>query len=61
MNEGDRLSRRLYSPTFLAYPHVCTLFRLVVGHNGVDGLVLMHLLIVIILNKRDPDIFYSFL
>lgn len=51
---------RLYSPTFLAYPHVCTLFKTAVGHNTVVGLVLMHLLTVIILNKQDPDIFTVF-
>ena len=48
---------RLYSPTFLAYPHVCTLFEVFVRHNSVVGLILVYLLVVIILNKLDPDIF----
>lgn len=48
---------RLYSPTFLAYPHVCILFKVVVRHNGVVELIMVHLLIAIILNKLDPNIF----
>lgn len=50
---------RLYSPTFLAYPHVCILFKVVVRHSGVVELMMVHLLIAIILNKLDPDIFSS--
>lgn len=51
---------RLYSPTFLAYPHVCTLFKVVVRHNSVVELITAHLLIAIILNKVDPDILTVF-
>lgn len=48
----------LHSPTFLAYPHVCVLFNVLVLHSAVAPLFVMLLVNVTILNKLYPDILY---
>lgn len=46
----------LYSPTFLAYPHVCVLLNMFVLQNDVVALVEIHFVNVTNLNKLYPDI-----
>lgn len=48
----------VYSPTFFAYPHHCTLFITLVLQSTAAQLLVVHFVSVAVLNTMYPDIFY---
>lgn len=56
-NINGNVTLPIYSPTFLAYPHVCILLNTVILHSDVVESAVMHFVTVAILKKLHPDMF----